>query len=1587
MAATSVTKDEAACLGCKDGIVVVPPVGGPTMCCKAEGEIAGEVVRSNEEIECECGYGLAPPEIVGDLNLAECKLIQRRECAGPPPTTPGGQGGCGSGCRPGRGGPPSLHNLPDRWKHGDKPVYSRHGLGRAMDQLNEVIGQATPRLPGADGSPASVDFRTGSLVLQSAPPRTGLFDPTPIFTYNSRGASDDGSDYGYGAGWGMQFSRKVEEPSSATARVITGNRWIRSYVAKDINGVYWPASGVVNSLKEVSGKLVETTPEGMAYHYQSTTSSDGLLESIRTPAGDRWTLTYDTTHTECVRTITGPLGRVTTLTYQTVSASERTITVEDPAGRDTVYALEKNTGDNQYDLVKITTPEMCEAEIGYSDHNLNNYTDPELNTTVYQYRENGWLWAIQRADNMDTTFQWNDWSETEILEPDGGRTTILYDGARRIAEILTPADGGQAEYTYEDGFLRSYTDPRGNRTTLTYEEQSGLRTQRLLSYQLPDGAIHGFAYDSNGRLKELTDPLGNVTSLVWDGADRTAVVDATGDRYSYTYNARGQVIGETDPLGHRFTLVYSDTGPDEGQLVAFENALGQRTSYVYDNNLQIKRVTNAENESTTFMRDDMGRVTQRIDARGKITAFTYNNNGQVKQTTDPLGNITTNVYDSRGRVEATVDPLNRRTSFTYDGDGDLKTVTNSAGEISSFVYDQAGRLTARVNPLGHRTTFSYDEAGNRKWITDALDRITSFTYDDLNRMHSSITSLGHRTTLAYDLAGNLHSVTNPLGAITTNHYTVLNQLEAVEDALGHRTSSVYDAGRQVATENARGFRTTTVYDDAGRVEAMVNAQNRRVTLTYDLAGRLIERRDPLGFRTTTVYDDAGNVLQMINPLGHITSYAYDDAGRRTRSTNPLGHITSFNFDDAGQLESTVNPLGHITSFLYDDAGRQEAVQDAENHRTSTAYDGAGRPEATVSALGHRTTIVYDEAGQRKALVDARGNRTSFLYDDDGRVRTQLDPLGRRTTFSYDDAGRMAGRLDARNIITTFGYNSAGLLVDQLSSPSGLLYTFTYDENNNRVSMADPTGLTTYGYDSLDRVTQVNNPEGKSVRYAHTIRDERRVMIEPDGSHFTYTYDAAGRLETLVNPQSELTTFAWDDAGRLIEQRTDDGGLIEYRTYDAADRLTEIDYRKANNDPVWGIAYNTHDNVGNPLSYTDGFFSGSWKYDEAYQLINEQRLSFEPFNVTHSYDPVGNRIEMKSGGGYTTFAYDAANQLTSDAEVGQLLATYTYDAAGNLLEIAPVGASSTTFQWDELNRMTGAYPSPPGVTMTYNADGQLVHRLDNSLSTSFVWDGQNILMQKEGATKSLYTYEPRMYGNLISHVKGANSRFHLFDALGSTTRLVDSNQAEVYSAVYKAFGEVHTSSGTNTSPYGWVGRVGYRHEPSLGPLYHVRARHYHPGTARWTSQDPLGFEGGDANLHRYALSNPVTFIDPSGAILPVVVIVVGAVAARAIWDIACSYACYRRDTTYNVEGKIGGPHPIHLDRIQHCFNNCCHNRCTLFTAPQIPAAIWAAIEFVQLFDPTSSSEFRDLVANLNGLLHSYNVFKSCDCICHDLYPNG
>ena len=78
----------------------------------------------------------------------------------------------------------------------------------------------------------------------------------------------------------------------------------------------------------------------------------------------------------------------------------------------------------------------------------------------------------------------------------------------------------------------------------------------------------------------------------------------------------------------------------------------------------------------------------------------------------------------------------------------------------------------------------------------------------------------------------------------------------------------------------------------------------------------------------------------------------------------------------------------------------------------------------------------------------------------------------------------------------------------------------------------------------------------------------------------------------------------------------------------------------------------------------------------------------------------------------------------------------------------------------------------------------------------------------------------------------------------------------YSAFGTVLGESSPSNGDRL-----MGFAGMERDTVTGlnlAVYRVQ----NPGTGRWTSQDPLGFAAGDANLYRYVGNGPTDAADPN-----------------------------------------------------------------------------------------------------------------------------
>ena len=102
-----------------------------------------------------------------------------------------------------------------------------------------------------------------------------------------------------------------------------------------------------------------------------------------------------------------------------------------------------------------------------------------------------------------------------------------------------------------------------------------------------------------------------------------------------------------------------------------------------------------------------------------------------------------------------------------------------------------------------------------------------------------------------------------------------------------------------------------------------------------------------------------------------------------------------------------------------------------------------------------------------------------------------------------------------------------------------------------------------------------------------------------------------------------------------------------------------------------------------------------------------------------------------------------------------------------------------------------------------------------------------------------------------------------DHLGTPQELTDPNGQIVWSAQYKAWGEIKEQCSEWAQREGLTNPIrfqGQYHDHETG-LHYNRYRYYDPRVGRFISKDPISYAGG-LNLYAYA-PNPTGWVDPLG----------------------------------------------------------------------------------------------------------------------------
>jgi RHS repeat-associated protein len=186
----------------------------------------------------------------------------------------------------------------------------------------------------------------------------------------------------------------------------------------------------------------------------------------------------------------------------------------------------------------------------------------------------------------------------------------------------------------------------------------------------------------------------------------------------------------------------------------------------------------------------------------------------------------------------------------------------------------------------------------------------------------------------------------------------------------------------------------------------------------------------------------------------------------------------------------------------------------------------------------------------------------------------------------------------------------------------------------------------------------------------------------------------------------------------------------------------------------------------------------------------------------------------------------------------------------------------TYVWDAENQLKWACNTTPCTeaasvaSFKYDPLGRRVEKVAGGLTTTYTYNGEDILRQIAGGSTLKYVHGPAIDEPLAQEDgAGVLSYFHA-DGLGSTVKTTSSAGSVTSTRRYDAFGNFELGA---TNGYAFTGR---EWDSETGLAYY-RARYYDPKIGRFISEDPIGLDGGDINFYAYVGNNPINWTDPAG----------------------------------------------------------------------------------------------------------------------------
>ncbi len=912
----------------------------------------------------------------------------------------------------------------------------------------------------------------------------------------------------------------------------------------------------------------------------------------------------------------------------------------------------------------------------------------------------------------------------------------------------------------------------------------------------------------------------------------------------------------------------------------------QKESYYDANNAFVYQI-----EKTNDLR---GNAIIESDPIGQKTHRKFNLYGSLIQLQGPdLNYLKEYTYDWQQRpIKETLkctDGIELSTYRDYDLEGRLVKIQDSYGFTTKFAYNAQGRPVEIIYPPIRTET--------GEWITPKIRK----KYNFLGNLIAEIDANGAVTTYKPNDAGLPLQISFPDGTSEEFHYSLYGELLEKKERNNSKVLYAYDALSRLISE--------TTYDCDGKLL-------KEISKKYS-GSLLVSETDEEGVKTKYKYDFAGRVLE-IRKGNRLTKYVYDALGRIDEEWHYFGDndqdyiATKFEYDLLNRViaRSEVDATGRIYT-------KTRTAYDASNHVISTTkqthggeattkntYDPRGNLSSTTDALGnttyyrHHYDFLYEGINLPcLEMVDPKGVKTMTLSDAKGSpVSTKMfSPSGKllsNVEYYYDLNGKMVRKehhLPNETIFTLYEYDSCSRLIHQVNgagTSEQIATSFIYNHRGELSENQYANGTSKHSlYDGIGRLAEEWSND-KSVHYHYIYNKKSQpTIVENLNTHkkTVRKYSSEGALLSEKFENGLKICYVYDRMNRLVECIYPDGTSVK-QTYSPV-FLTKSE-RIKNGQKVYQTEFKNFDRTGKPRRIVFPQKSGTLEleYDPLTRAISIIYPFYQEKEIC--YDSRGTLVSKIVNGDLQQFKHDHLQQLTqektalyshrykNDALNRQISVDGQQQTHNALLQL--VQGADETYTYDAKGRRT----KDSKTQFTYDSFDRLITIEQDNSTWTYTYDSFNRKMSRTCNGETLYY----LYNNHeeIGSYSSNNECIDLKvlsggeESMPMAIELGENLYSPIFSSQRHIVGLVEMKSGkladlsfltmfgkdlkeTPLSPWRFCGK---RHETSSIGIIDFGFRCYHPKSAQWLMQDPLGQSGGP-NLYAYVKNSPASYIDRYG----------------------------------------------------------------------------------------------------------------------------